>query len=98
MAQLSRRIPPAQRFAKHQTAQHVEQDHRGVGLDQHLAGGEQRIGRPQRKVRILDAAVAHNRKAMADSDAQRGNTAEQLQPQRMTLEAKIPSHRAMLPA
>jgi len=53
MAQLGRRIPPAQRLAEQQAAEHIEQDHRRVGLDEHLTGGKQRVARPQRKVRIL---------------------------------------------
>jgi hypothetical protein len=49
-------------------------------------------------VRILDPAVAHDRKAVADSHAQGRDAAERLQPERMTLEAKIHTHRPMLPA
>ena len=70
-----------------------------LGWIEHLAGREQRIARPAaQNVRILDAAVAHDREAMADGDAQGRNATQRLQPERMPLEAKIPSHRAMLAA
>ena len=62
-----------------------------------LARRQQRIAGAKREMRVLDAAIAHHREGVPDSNAKRRNTAQRLQPDRMTVKTKDPRHRPMLP-
>jgi hypothetical protein len=88
---------PAQRNAQYQAAQHIKQDHRGVGLDEKFSGGKQCIAGTQGKMRILNAAVAHQRERVADRNAQGRDAAQRLQSDGMPLKLKASGHCAMLP-
>jgi hypothetical protein len=96
MAEFARCRAPAQRLAQHEAAEHVKKNHRRIGLDEDFTRGQERVTRPQGKMRVLDAAVAHHRECVPDGDAQRRNAAQRLQGVRMTLEPKNPTHRRML--